>query len=290
MRNLHLLRVLALASFAAFVYSCESSAPTGPASMTGYQVVTGDSTSVPTPLGYASVTALCPGSKVVVGGGFTTMNAAANVFESAPLPSGTGWRVSIRNENLAGPSISFVPVAVCVDRPGGYGVVVGMSTDLSMQQLRTNDARCQDATFNLTGGGVIIGDAQVHPFASRPGTGSQPSWVVSAKSNWALPSSSSLSASVICASLRQVPAQTVVTSPPTTLGPGAATTLTVMCPPGTRALSGGFSADQSLATFFDSAPTPMNDGWAVGLHNAAGLGGPTLTNVTVSSVCATAAP
>ena len=67
---------------AVFLAGCPATGPLGPTSMTGYQIVLGPSTTVSAPLGVASaLIATCPSPKVVVGGGYTTGNEAAKVFD-----------------------------------------------------------------------------------------------------------------------------------------------------------------------------------------------------------------
>ena len=67
--------------------------------MTGYQIVTGGTASLGNQ-GASTVSASCPTGKVVTGGGYTTMNYAANVFESFPMSDGSAWTISAKNENI----------------------------------------------------------------------------------------------------------------------------------------------------------------------------------------------
>jgi hypothetical protein len=258
--------------------------------MTGYEIVTGGSATL-SPQGTATLTASCPAGKVATGGGYTSMNEAANVHDSAPTANGNGWTISAKNENLVGSSFTVAPVAVCVDRPQGYEVLTGQVT-MGHQESKTAEARCHDATFRLTGGGVATGDPVVHPFTSTPGTGAQPSWVAAFKSNYSilLPSSSSGKAFAICALLQQVPGQVVVSSAPVTLGLLSNSTLTVSCPSGTRALSGGVSSAESPAIWFDFAPAPGGGGWTASLRNPQSALDPVTVHATLVATCATAAP
>lgn len=284
----HRLRPLIAAAALVLLVAC-APGPTGPAAMSGYQIVTGNTSTLSAPLGVATgIIVTCPGTKVVVGGGYTTMDEAANVFESGPTANGNGWSVSARNENVIGSTISVVPIAICVDRPSGYLVVTGPGRNLSTQQVAGVEARCPDATFRLTGGGVRSGDAQSHPFVSIAGTSAQPSWLGTAKNNFptGLPSSTSLNAFAICAALLQVPGATTVVSPTVTVGANSRTTISATCPTGTRVLSGGISSAQSPAGWFDSGPMPGGGGWTASVVSPLLAG--TAVNASVSANCALA--
>ena len=265
------------------------SGPPGPAAMSGYQIVNGNASTVSAPLGVATgMIAACPGAKVVVGGGYSTMDEAANVFESVPTANGSGWSVSVRNENVIGSTISVVPIAICVDRPAGYLVVSGADRSVSTQQIAAVEARCPDATFRLTGGGVRSRDAQMHPFSSIAGTSAQPSWLGGAKNNFpgGVPSNTTLNAFAICATLREVPGATTVVAPSVTVSANSRTTISAMCPAGTRVLSGGVTSAQSPAGWFDSGPSPGGGGWTASVVSPL-LAGTTL-NASVTANCALA--
>jgi len=229
--------------------------------MTGYQIVFGGAITL-SPQAQGTVTATCPGSKMATGGGYTTMNEAGNVYDSAPTASGNGWTTSAKNENLVGSGVTLTPIAICVDPPGGLQQISGGVT-MRHQEIKTAEARCLDATYRVVGGGVKTGDPVVHAFASTPGSSAQPNWLASFKSNYsiALPSSSSGTAVIICASLAQVPGQTIVSSPVTTVGLSSKATLNVSCPAGTVALSGGVSSAESPGIWFDSSPLTGGTGW-----------------------------
>ena len=267
-----------------------SSTPTGPSSMTGYQIVTGGTATL-SAQSTGTVTASCPSGKVVTGGGYTTMDYSANIFDSAPTSNGSGWTVAAKNESLVvtNPSIVVTPFAVCVNRPGGYEIRSGQ-VSLRHQQVLSGEARCQDATFNLVGGGVASGDPQVHFFTSNPGSTSQPTWLSAFKSNYSivLPSSSSGTTTAICASLLEVPGHVVATSAPTVLGNTSNATLTVSCPTGTMALSGGVSSGESPAIWFDSSPATDGSGWSASLRNPQTVFDPVTLHATLSATCASA--
>ncbi len=270
--------------------SSTSSTPTGPSSMTGYQIVTGGTASLSSQ-STGTVTASCPSGKVVTGGGYTTMDYSANIFDNAPTSDGSGWTVTAKNENLlpTNPSIVVTPLAVCVNRPGGYEI---RSAQVLMQhqQVLGGEARCQDATFNLVGGGVATGDPQVHFFTSNPGSSAQPTWLSAFKSHYSilLPSSSSGTTSAICASLLEVPGRVVATSAPTVLGNTSNATLTVSCPTGTMALSGGVSSGESPAIWFDSSPATDGSGWSASLRNPQTIFDPVTLHASLSVTCASA--
>src|SRR5205823_4117953 len=203
---------------------------------------------------------------------------------------GGGWTVGMKNENLAStgtPSITLTPFAVCVSTPAGYELRTG-SINLPHQHIADGEARCQDATYALLGGGVSTGDPQVHAFTTAPGLSSQPTWISSYKSNYsiALPSSSSATTTAICAGLVEAPGRTEVTSASTSLGPKSKATLIANCPTGTKALSGGLSSAQSPAYWFDSSPSSGGGGWTAAVHNPQSPVEPVTLSVTITVVCA----
>jgi hypothetical protein len=263
--------------------------PSGPAAMSGYEIVSGNTASIGT-TSQTTVTASCPMGKAATGGGYTTMDEAANVYDNFPVSDGSGWTVSAKNENListgAG-SIVVTPFAICVNRPAGYEVRSGSIT-LGHQHAGDGEARCQDATFALLGGGVSTGDPQVHPFTTAPGSQSQPTWVSAFKSNYsiALPSSSSATTTAICAGLPEAPGRTEVTSASTALGPKSKGTLSVNCPSGTKALSGGLTSGESPAIWFDSSPASGGTGWTASIHNPQSPLESVTLHVTITAVCA----
>jgi hypothetical protein len=92
--------------------------PAGPAGPTGaidlgrIHVRQGSSASVGN-TNSASRTASCASGEKAIGGGATTsQTAGANLAESSPNASDTGWTVSVHN--TSGGSIDITPVAVCV--------------------------------------------------------------------------------------------------------------------------------------------------------------------------------
>ena len=256
--------------------------------MSGYQIVTGNTATV-APTSQSMVTASCPSGKVATGGGYTTMNEASNVFDNLPAAGGSGWTVAMKNENLVGSSITVTPFAVCVNTPGGYELRTGSIT-LPHQHVADGEARCRDATFALVGGGVATADPQVHPFTTMPGSQAQPTWIGSFKSNYsiALPSSSSATTTAICAGLTEAPGRTEVASASTTLGPKSKGTLTVNCPSGTMALSGGLSSGESPAIWFDSSPASGGTGWTASLHNPQSPVESVTLHATITVICARA--
>jgi hypothetical protein len=269
----------------------DGSAPSGPAAMTGYVIITGTTATIGETSG-TTVTASCPSGKVATGGGYTTMNEAANVFDNFPASGGAGWTVSAKNENLVstGGGIVVTPFAVCADRPAGYELRTGSIT-LGHQHVADGEARCLDATYALLGGGVSTGDSQVHPFTTASSfQASQPTWASAFKSNYsvALPSSSSATTTVICASLSAAPGRAEVTSASTALGPKSKASLSVTCPTGKKALSGGLTSAESPAIWFDSSPAGGGTGWTASLHNQQSPLEPVTLHATISVICATA--
>jgi len=259
------------------------------AMMTGYQIVTGGTASLGNQ-GASTVSAACPTGKVVTGGGYTTMNYAANVFESFPMSDGSAWTVSAKNENIVSTgagSIVVTPFAICVNKPVGYDVRTG-SIELRHQQVADGEARCQDATYAMLGGGISGGDSMIHAFANKATSNAQPTWASSFKSNYpaVVPSSSSGKTFVICAGLREAPGRAEATSTPTVLGTQSNATLTVSCPSGTKVLSGGFSSAESPAIWFDSSPSSDGTMWNASLRNPQTIVDPVTVNATISVVCA----
>jgi len=265
--------------------------PSGPTSMTGYVIVMGNVATIGETSG-TTVSASCPSGKVATGGGYTTLNEAANVFDNVPASGGTGWTVSAKNENVVstGPAIVVTPFAVCVDRPAGYELRTG-SMNLGHQRAADGEARCLDATYALLGGGVSTGDPQVHPFTTAASfQASQPTWASAFKSNYpvALPSSSSTTTTAICTSLSAAPGRAEVTSASTALGPKSKAMLSVSCPDGKKALSGGVTSAESPAIWFDSAPASGGTGWTASLHNPQSPLEPVTLHATISVICAAA--
>jgi hypothetical protein len=258
--------------------------------MTGYQIVTGGTASLGTQ-GGTMLSAGCPAGKVVTGGGYTTMDYGANVYDSFPMSDGSGWTVSAKNENFVSTgagSIVVTPFAICVNQPSGYEVRTG-AIDLRHQEVADGDARCRDATYALLGGGVSTGDSMVHAFTSMAGSKAQPSWISSFKSNYsiALPSRSSATTYAICAGLAEVPGRQEATSTPTVLGTQSNATLNVSCPTGTKVISGGLSSAESPANWFDSSPRSDGSGWSASLRNPQTFVDPLTLHATISVVCAT---
>jgi hypothetical protein len=263
----------------------------GPTAMTGYVIVTGNTATIGGTSG-TTITASCPSGKVATGGGYTTMNEAANVFDNVPASGGMGWTVSAKNENIisTGPAIVVTPFAVCVDRPAGYEVRTGSIT-LGHQHAADGEARCLDATYALLGGGVSTGDPQVHPFTTAANfQATTPTWASAFKSNYsiALPSSSSATTTALCAGLSAAPGRAEVTSASTAIGPKSKATLSVSCPDGKKALSGGVTSGESPAIWFDSVPASGGTGWTASLHNPQSPLEPVTLHATISAICAAA--
>lgn len=254
--------------------------------LTGFQIVTGTSSTV-TGTSSSSSTAACPTGKVVIGGGFTTGNQAANVYDSFPAAGGTGWTVGMKNESIdITSSITITPVAVCVDRPAGYEIRSNR-TLLSSNQRGSVAASCTDLTLTLIGGGWSSRDPLVSNFASSfdpsvvsgSTVNSAPTtWVSAFRSHHPIAASSGVNSYAICAG-NGVVTESYLASPTTTIGAQGRSTLTRACDtsPQTTIASGGTANDVSPAVTFDSAP-PDGASWSAAVHNTQTvLGGLTAT-------------
>lgn len=268
-------------------------------SLTGFQIVTA-STSSASGTAVSEATAACPSSKVVIGGGYTTGAQAANVYDSFPAPGGTGWAVGIKNEDInVTSSITWSPVAVCVDKPAGYEIRDQVTT-LSSNQRKSVAASCTDQTLTLVGGGYSSRDPIVTNFATSfdpsvvSGTtvGSTPTtWVSAFHSNHPVAASSSAHSFAICVSNSAVSAG-YLASPTTTIGTQSRSTLTQACDsttPQTMVSSGGVEADVSTSVTFDSAPAGSGS-WTAGVHNTQTIvgGGSVKARILLVCVAATA--
>jgi hypothetical protein len=267
--------------------------------LTGFQIVTGSGSSA-SGTAVSESTAACPSGKVVIGGGYTTGNQAANVYDSFPAAGGSGWTVGMKNENInVTTSITMSPVAVCIDRPAGYEIRDRRIT-LSSNQRGSVAATCTDATLTLVGGGWSSHDPIVTNFASTfdpsvvSGTtvGSAPtSWVSAFHSNHPIAASSGVNSYAICVANSAVSAG-YLASPTTTIGTQSRSTLTQACDsttPQTSVSSGGVEADVSTAVTFDSAPAGSGS-WTAGVHNTSTFIGGLTVKARTLLVCVAATP
>jgi hypothetical protein len=259
--------------------------------LTGYEIVTGTSATVGAQA-TSTANAVCPGAKVPIGGGFRTADQASNVFDSAPLESlspggGRGWQVTLKNENppVIGMSIAASAVAVCVDPPAGYVVNV-TSTNLSRGQRIVHATGCPDRTMRIGGGGAFTRDSAVHVGGNAPQVGNG-QWEGFFRSDYVVPSNSSVRTAAICASIPALPDVEVVQSPATTIGPSSNASLSVNCPAGKKALSGGIMAPESIGAIFDSLPRPNGSGWTATVRNTETFVTNTSLHATLLAVCAT---
>ena len=267
--------------------------------LTGFQIVTGGGSSV-SGTSAGSSTAACPGSKVVVGGGYTTGNQAANVYDSFPAAGGTGWTVGVKNENIdLTSSLTFTPVAVCVDRPAGYEIRDQRIT-LSSNQRGSVAAKCTDLTLTLVGGGYSSRDPLVTNYASSfdPSvvSGSTVSsapitWVSAFRSHHPIAASSGVNSYAICIANGAV-TEGYLATPTSTIGTQGRSTFTQPCDstsPQTMVSSGGVSADVSPAVTFDSAP-PDGASWTGRVHNTQTIFGGLSVTAQLLLVCVAANP
>lgn len=267
--------------------------------LTGHVIVTGPSSTVPT-RSIAGSTASCPSGKVVIGGGYTTADAAANVFDSFPAANGAGWTVAIKNERQVGGSITMSAVAVCVDRPPAGYEIRNASADLSKGQIKAVSASCADLTWTLVGGGYDSGDSTITNFSSSfdpsgvTSTGVTPptTWVSEFRSNYSVPSSSDADSYAICVPNSAVSAG-YVASPVTTVGATGISTLTQACDtttPETMVAAGGVTATVSHAATIDTSP-PGTGSWTAVVHNPqSNIVNPASLNARVLLVCVAAVP
>jgi mucin-19 len=266
--------------------------------LTGHQIVTGSPSTVAGGA-ISSSTAACPSGKVAIGGGYTTGNSAANVFDSFPAANGSGWTVTMKNENLVGGPITMSPVAVCVDRPAGYEIR-STSADLSKSEVRAVSASCTDLTLTLIGGGYGSGDSMVSNFSSSfdpaavtsSGVVAPTKWVSSFRSNYSVPASSGVDTYAICIANSAVSAA-YLASPTATVGARSNSTLTQACDattPQTTVAAGGVTADVSHAATFDTSP-PGAGSWTAVVHNPqSNVFNPASLNASLLLVCVAAVP
>ncbi len=267
--------------------------------LTGYQIVTGGASSV-SGTSTSSSTAACPSGKVVIGGGFTTGNQAANVYDSFPAAGGTGWTVGVKNENIdLTSSLTVTPMAVCVDSPAGYEIRNSRIT-LSSNQRGSVAASCTDLTLTLVGGGYSSRDPIVANFASSfdPSgvSGSTvntapTTWVSAFRSHHPIAASSSVTSYAICIANGAV-SEGYLATPTSTIGPQGRTTLTQPCDstsPQTMPASGGVSSDVSPAVTFDSTP-PDGTSWTGRVHNTQTIFGGLSATSQLLLVCVAATP
>lgn len=243
--------------------------------LTGHATITGPTSAIPANSS-STGTASCPAGDVVIGGGYTTANPAANVFDSFPATDGAGWTVSVKNENLVGSTITLTPFAVCVDRPGSYEIRTA-STDLSKGERKAVSASCADLTWTLVGGGYNSGDPVVNNYSSSfdpadvSGTSvtSVPTkWISEFRSNYSVPASSGVDSFAICIGNGSV-STGYIASPAATVGPRGTSTLTAACDgtsTETTVASAGITATVSHASTFDSSP-PAPGSWTAMVHN-----------------------
>jgi hypothetical protein len=270
----------------------------GVPSLTGHQIVTGGPSTV-APGATSSTTASCPSRKVVIGGGYTTGNVAANVFDSFPATNGAGWTVAMKNENPTGGPITLTPLAVCVDKPNGYEIR-STAADLSKGEKKSVAASCTDLTLRLIGGGYDSGDPVVSNFSSSfdpadvtsSGVTPPTKWVSSFRSNYSLPASSGVNSYAICAANGAVSADYLAT-PVTSVGASSRSTVTQSCDstvPQTMVAAGGVTADVSHASAFDSSP-PGSGSWTGVVYNPqSNVFNPTSLTARLLLVCVAAAP
>ncbi|MFC6022962.1 hypothetical protein ACFP2T_43285 [Plantactinospora solaniradicis] len=105
-----------------------------------------------------SISAMCPASKRVIGGGVQVMAASGNpsaalLQESAPnLSDGIRWAVMVKN--TAATPRTFLVTAVCAKTPAGY---VDLSQDLQVNpgSLGWGTLACPSGTRPLSGGARV---------------------------------------------------------------------------------------------------------------------------------------
>ena len=192
----------------------------------------------------------------------------------------------MKNANFIGPSITMTPVAVCVDRPRGYVVSVG-SKNLSRAQRETLSQGCPDATVRLSGGGVATGDSQVHVGGNAVQAGGS-QWDGFFRSDYTIVPANSLVRTVaICAAIPALPDVEVVQSPTASVGLISHSSLSVDCPTGKKALSGGVMAPESVGVIFDSAPKSDGSGWTASVRNPETFVTNVTLHATLRAVCGT---
>jgi hypothetical protein len=229
------------------------------------------------------VTALCPAGDVVVGGGGyqVTQGLGEDLYSSYPNGKGTGWIAYFNNENSS--PDTGVAVAICAASSSlekysvHYGALVNIPAGGEGQGVVT----CPSGTVSL-GGGATMAGAQIYDAinASAPyGTGGWRAYMGSAGSE-----STEGRAAVVCsrrpAGWKQV-ASSYVPNPA-----GTATTVTAMCPKGTRVLAGGpfnSSAKPTVTVGLTTSLTSLT-GWHSVEDNASSAS----ESVDEWAVCATA--
>jgi hypothetical protein len=277
-------KALFLAALTAPLMNCT---PTVPASLSGYQIVTGPPTSV-SPQGTVGVSASCPASKVVVGGGYdNAADTAAVARVSQPEVGGNVWKVKVKNETLVGfGSFAVTPFAICVNRPVDYAISPSLD-DLQNQVIKTFSAPCPGPAQFVSGGGISMVDDSVRPFSQAVRT-SPEHFEASAKNHLLLPGRSSFTTTAICADFTQLPQREIVQSPASSVSGWQMITLTASCPAGKSALSGTMMSPSNELVAVDSKPTGNGSGWMVSVHNA-DQGSPPKSAV-LQIVCAKVSP
>lgn len=286
--------LVAAASIAAIGTACTSgssggTAPAAAATLTGWSLVQAPPHALEGE-SEASFSALCPAGKVVTGGGARASDEAINVFASAPLPDGSGWRISVKNENINidDTLLSVAVEVICVDRPQGYRIDA-TSVDVGAQGRVAGSAVCPDPTLLLAGGGANGGESAIHITSSAPRT-DRVTWATSWRSTYLTAASSRPRTFSICAGAFALPGLTVAVSPSSDIGPRSSRSLAVTCPPGTRPLSGGAITNSGVAMINDNAPVAGGGGWTATVHNPQSILDPVTVTARTLVMCAAAIP
>lgn len=285
-------RILKVLSVAALMASLVSCVPLPnpvnlPASLSGYQIVAGPPASVGAN-GTVLISASCPASKVVVGGGYdASADTAAVARVSQPISHGTGWSVKVKNETPVGfTPFKVTPFAICVDKPADYEVLPSRS-NLQNQEINTVSAPCSKSSQFVSGGGMSTSDDSVRPFHQSVRT-SPEQFEASAKNHLVLPGNSDFTVTAICADFTQLPGREIVQSASSSASGWQLVKLTANCPAGKSVLSGTMISLNNELVAVDSKPAGNGSGWMVTVHNAEPISSP--KSAALQIVCAKVTP
>jgi hypothetical protein len=202
--------------------------------------------------------AKCPGGHWVVGGGGyqVTQGLGEDIAESYPY-SKVSWEVWFNNENSYNETVVAVAICATVKSLSDYSLQQGAEVTVPAGGEAQATVTCPSGTVAL-GGGAAVGDQTYQALdASAPyGTNGWRAYVGSAGSQEALGE-----ADVVCAAEPTGWAQ--VNSAYVPNPAGTATTVSVNCPAGTKAIGGGPFNGSADPTVTVGLTTPLSGltGW-----------------------------
>lgn len=228
-----------------------------PATITGWEVVTGNSLSPPGG-GEGSTTTYCPSGKVATGVAEGSNSSTESRFVSnAPLPDGSGWLTGVAMEPFPPHNLGMGrPKVICVDRPDGYRIA-SASRSLAARERAVVEAACPPGSV-LVGGGTQAG-REVFAASSAPRADGR-AWQAYFRNDLVLPGAVSAQVFAICVSDRYAASLRVVSSGETTLPAGGlAENIRASC--GSRSLSAGMFTDVTTVRYSFQWLQNPNPGW-----------------------------